>query len=258
MDAPGNPPRSERSREEVELSQTGVVLGQNEYRSARVTVAAWLWKNRWRAPTPMSQPTTVGLPNTIRSERPSVDEPQGSKETPMNTPRYATDIRSLRIIRFADGARFIPLPQELWRSAGRCDCSFCKGQEGFWDTLAVDEIGERTRTVHFPALQHLSEGNTWRDLRATGFVPNEEKPKSTDRERLIDALEVIRGTPAIRVFLTENDPKALAQIEAVLGPRTVRQTERRRKRFSYLLFEHQSTEDARSIGNELPEKRKEP
>jgi hypothetical protein len=176
----------------------------------------------------------------------------------MNTPRYTTDIRSLRVIRFADGARFIPLPQELWRSAGRCDCSFCKGQEGLWDTLVVDEIGAWTRTVHCPALQHLSEGNTWRDLRATGFVSNDEEPRSWRTEaQLREALEVIRRTPAIRVFLAENDPKTLAQIEAVLGARTVPLTERKRKRFSSLLFEHQSTEDARNIGNEVPEEGRE-
>ena len=55
-------------------------------------------------------------------------------------------------------AIFIPLPRELWRSAGRCDCKVCKGAEGFWDTLAVHaDPRKRDRdyawTVHYPELQ---------------------------------------------------------------------------------------------------------
>ena len=49
----------------------------------------------------------------------------------------------------------IPLPRDLWRSAGRCDCPYCKGQEGFWDTLAVSATPpirhDSTWTVHAPA-----------------------------------------------------------------------------------------------------------
>jgi hypothetical protein len=59
---------------------------------------------------------------------------------------------------------FIPLPPELWTSAGLCSCDHCKGpdgkgREGFWDTLAlsaespVPKAPERTWTVHYPELQ---------------------------------------------------------------------------------------------------------
>lgn len=58
---------------------------------------------------------------------------------------------------------FVALPRELWRAAGRCDCSHCKGGMGFWDTLAIppDDKTDRngidrnsgTYTVHYPELQ---------------------------------------------------------------------------------------------------------
>jgi hypothetical protein len=52
----------------------------------------------------------------------------------------------------------IPLPREAWRSAGNCNCSHCKGQEGFWDTLAVSTKADvrgadYSWTVHAPELQ---------------------------------------------------------------------------------------------------------
>ena len=49
-------------------------------------------------------------------------------------------------------ARYIALPQNAWRSAGRCDCKYCKGAEGFWDTLVVPNTGS-TFNVHCPELQ---------------------------------------------------------------------------------------------------------
>jgi hypothetical protein len=52
-------------------------------------------------------------------------------------------------------ARYIPLPRELWRSCGTCNCPHCNGGPAYWDTLAV--MGEsngqaRTWTVHAPEL----------------------------------------------------------------------------------------------------------
>ncbi len=55
---------------------------------------------------------------------------------------------------------WIPLPKNLWRSAGRCNCPYCKGEEGFWDTLAVpakkdpDKLLPHTWNVHYPELHH--------------------------------------------------------------------------------------------------------
>jgi hypothetical protein len=49
---------------------------------------------------------------------------------------------------------FVPLPHGLWKSTGNCDCSHCKGKEGFWDTLAIAPDGS-SYTVHYPALQQL-------------------------------------------------------------------------------------------------------
>lgn len=38
---------------------------------------------------------------------------------------------------YPKGNTFVVLPRALWRSAGICDCKFCKRREGFWDTLAI-------------------------------------------------------------------------------------------------------------------------
>jgi hypothetical protein len=70
----------------------------------------------------------------------------------------------LRVLHGKPGENtFVALPPELWRSAGRCDCDYCKGGEGFWDTLAIppdDKLDRKgidrnsgTYTVHYPALQ---------------------------------------------------------------------------------------------------------
>lgn len=49
---------------------------------------------------------------------------------------------------------FIRLPQALWRSAGKCVCPVCKGQEAYWDTLAVSSFpsgsADYAWTVHYP------------------------------------------------------------------------------------------------------------
>jgi hypothetical protein len=51
----------------------------------------------------------------------------------------------------------IPLPREAWRSAGHCNCAHCKGNEGFWDTLAVStKTDDYAWTVHAPELQRRS------------------------------------------------------------------------------------------------------
>jgi hypothetical protein len=47
---------------------------------------------------------------------------------------------------------YAPLPRGAWRPVGRCDCSVCKGAEGYWDTLALSADGS-TWTVHYPELQ---------------------------------------------------------------------------------------------------------
>lgn len=52
--------------------------------------------------------------------------------------------------RYPDCA-FIPLPRELWESAGACSCDHCKGSEGFYDTLSI-KIGQPTCQVHNPEL----------------------------------------------------------------------------------------------------------
>ncbi len=57
----------------------------------------------------------------------------------------------------------IPLPRELWSSAGKCSCPACHGQEGFFDTLAVaarqEEVPDTnyTWTVHYPHLHSAQE-----------------------------------------------------------------------------------------------------
>jgi hypothetical protein len=47
---------------------------------------------------------------------------------------------------------FIPLPRELWSSAGQCSCPVCYGQEGFFDTLAVHDV---------PRAEIVSRNRTW-------------------------------------------------------------------------------------------------
>ena len=49
--------------------------------------------------------------------------------------------------------RFVRLPRALWRSAGICACTVCKGREGFWDTLSVPppgSVSDTAYTVHHP------------------------------------------------------------------------------------------------------------
>lgn len=49
---------------------------------------------------------------------------------------------------------FIPLPRELWKPCGNCQCGHCGGKEAFWDTLAVStqDADRHTWTVHAPEL----------------------------------------------------------------------------------------------------------
>jgi hypothetical protein len=46
-------------------------------------------------------------------------------------------LNGMQIIARNDSAIYLRIPKELQQSAGPCDCSHCKGQEGFWDTLGV-------------------------------------------------------------------------------------------------------------------------
>ena len=63
-----------------------------------------------------------------------------------------------RIVNQPGSALYIPLPRELWRECGSCDCEHCKGGVGFWDTLGVATTGilPRTWTLHAPEL-HLGK-----------------------------------------------------------------------------------------------------
>jgi hypothetical protein len=84
-------------------------------------------------------------------------------------------LNGLHIYRTKDGrSRFIALPRELWRSAGKCACPYCQGKEGSWDTLAVGSDGGFTFTVHFPALHNTHLPGVWSKLRDAGIVPNDE------------------------------------------------------------------------------------
>lgn len=63
------------------------------------------------------------------------------------------------VLQGSSDARYIPLPEGLWRSCGTCNCTYCGGKEGFWDTLGVMGRGDgpaRTWTLHAPEL-HKSE-----------------------------------------------------------------------------------------------------
>jgi len=70
----------------------------------------------------------------------------------------AATLQGMRVF-VVGGHQFIRLPRELWRSAGKCSCQYCKGGEGFWDTLAITGEGKAgphgptTYTVHMPELQ---------------------------------------------------------------------------------------------------------
>lgn len=48
-----------------------------------------------------------------------------------------------------DGTRLVPLPRKMWIAVERCDCSVCRGQDAFFDTLAVPETGN-AYVVHNP------------------------------------------------------------------------------------------------------------
>lgn len=74
-------------------------------------------------------------------------------------------LNGARVIRRGDTI-FVPLPRAMWRSAGPCNCHYCKGGEAFWDTLAVAETkpsgkiagteslrNDTTWTVHMPEAQ---------------------------------------------------------------------------------------------------------
>jgi hypothetical protein len=59
---------------------------------------------------------------------------------------------SLRIYRSKNGTAYIPLAKDMWRDAGPCNCAYCKGSAGFWDTLVVPHSGTAYQ-VHAPELQ---------------------------------------------------------------------------------------------------------
>jgi hypothetical protein len=55
------------------------------------------------------------------------------------------------VIHIGKDAVYVRLPRDMWQSCGRCDCPTCKGNEGFWDTLAIPKsVGEMTWQVHMP------------------------------------------------------------------------------------------------------------
>lgn len=89
---------------------------------------------------------------------------------------------------------FIPLPQPLWRSCGPCHCAYCKGGEGWWDTLAVstNPADHHTWTIHAPELQLSCEA-----------TPPPPKPVVAQRET----------RTALRYQLMKNREKA--HVEAV-------------------------------------------
>ncbi|APU88947.1 hypothetical protein Rctr197k_146 [Virus Rctr197k] len=71
----------------------------------------------------------------------------------MNNEDLAKELNGLSVIGRHGNTIFVRLPKELWRSCGPCACAYCKGAEGFWDTLAVpiaEKAGERTCPVHHP------------------------------------------------------------------------------------------------------------
>lgn len=64
-------------------------------------------------------------------------------------------LNGMQVIMRRGDCIFVRLPRELWRSCGRCDCSHCKGSEGFWDTLGVTtkpvaRRNDTTWVVHMP------------------------------------------------------------------------------------------------------------
>jgi hypothetical protein len=64
-------------------------------------------------------------------------------------------LNGMMVICRTDECVFIRLPEEMWRSAGTCNCNHCKGQPAFWDTLAVPIVStgrdrDYTYTVHMP------------------------------------------------------------------------------------------------------------
>lgn len=71
-----------------------------------------------------------------------------------------SELAAIRVHHLKDytGASYVPLPRALWQSAGRCDCSVCKGKEGFYDTLGVPHQNgpngaQLTWLLHWPELQ---------------------------------------------------------------------------------------------------------
>jgi hypothetical protein len=63
-------------------------------------------------------------------------------------------LNGMTIIARNDSAIYLRIPRELQQSAGSCDCSHCKGAEGFWDTLGVPlDVSQfdTAWTVHWPA-----------------------------------------------------------------------------------------------------------
>jgi hypothetical protein len=64
-------------------------------------------------------------------------------------------LNGMSIIARSETAIYLRIPKELQESAGSCDCSHCKGAEGFWDTLGVPLATDSSRndtawTLHWP------------------------------------------------------------------------------------------------------------
>jgi hypothetical protein len=66
------------------------------------------------------------------------------------------NLNGSRIVRQGN-TTFVVLPEEMWRSCGKCICQHCQGREGMWDTLAISQVksdgtNDHAWTVHYPSI----------------------------------------------------------------------------------------------------------
>jgi hypothetical protein len=79
------------------------------------------------------------MANNIGPVQPNPDD---SPEDPWKWIPTSFNVSTLNmpVIKRTDTMIFLRLPNELWRSCGRCSCPNCKANnrsEGWWDTLAI-------------------------------------------------------------------------------------------------------------------------
>lgn len=87
---------------------------------------------------------------------------------------YEPMMTTMFVLEQTKEAVYLRLPEALQRSAGICNCAFCGGQEGKWDTLVVPVKPGRnhtdawTYTVHLPdkAVQGFRQYNREHGLAA--------------------------------------------------------------------------------------------